>query len=111
MDIGKNKCYQYVNMTKTRKNYLTIIADKDECMRVIPNTYTLGTSMHEKTSDCKRNNTPLSGKIILMITTLPSFNDNNRYDTVWEHLIYDKVKTYKPNVLASYDHFGSSGAF
>ena len=107
IDIGQNKRYKYVNISKTKKRYFLITADKHECLRCFPNTHIFDSSM----SDLRRNDTSnklkLSGIVVLMIATLPSSIPTN--ERVWDEDMFKIVKSCKPNVMATYDHHGSGG--
>ena len=76
--MGKHKWYQYINLTKTKKRFCVITACKDECVQIFPNTHIFGTSLSDKRGAKLTQNISLSGIVVLMLSTLPSSDKNDR---------------------------------
>ena len=108
--ISDRKWYQYVNIHKARYRYIIITADIDECFKAFLNILTYSNLMSEGGRYSQRSNSSRLGKVVLMIATLYTSINDMRYDELWDDTIYNKLKSYKPNVLKSYDHHGSIGS-
>ena len=109
VNIVEHKWYKYINFSKRSKRYCIIRGDKDEILRLLPNTHIFGCSVTDKRGANRSRNDLLSGIFILMTSTLHSSNTNTPTELVWDDYMYDKVKSCKPNVMKSYNHHGSSG--
>ena len=100
-----------MNIQKTKHQHILITIDKDECTKAFSDIFTFSTFMSEASGNTNRVNSSHSFIVILMIATLSTSIHENYYDGTWEKKVYDKVRSCKHNVLKSYDHHGSKGAF
>ena len=76
-----------------------ITAIKEECLCTFPNTYTCGISMTENASNTQKKNKSIYRIVVFMIAALPCSNNKDITNKVWKNTMYEKVKSYKPNVL------------
>ena len=110
VNIGENNWYQYINLTKTEKRFCVITACKDECVQIFPNTHIFGTSLSDKRGAKSTRDISLSGIVVLMLSTLPSNENNDRTMNEWDNNTLKMIKSCKPDVLKTYDHHGSAGS-
>ena len=110
VDIGDNKQYKLLQLNKTKYNYCIVTADKAECLQWFPNTHVYGSSMTDKRGLSLTKNIPLSGIVVLMLSSLPSGKNTFPIQDIFDDELYSKVKSCKPNVMATYDHHGSNGS-
>ena len=75
-----NQIYQYINLCKSKGNYIAMVGDKDECKSMIPNTYTFSSCLHKFTS--KNKPIKMSGKLVLLMATVPKINTKMCSDKV-----------------------------
>ena len=101
--IHSSTSYQCVNLTKTKKRYVLITADKKDCMTMLP----AAKSKISILSNGGDENDISSGVILLMFAVLPA-------DTVainaknWNEDMVSMIKSCKKNVLPTYDHHGTT---
>ena len=102
--IHSSTSYQCVNLTKTKKRYVLITADKKDCMTMLP----AAKSKISILSNGGDENDISSGVILLMFAVLPAdttaINAKN-----WNKDMVTMIKRCKKNVLPTYDHHGTSG--
>ena len=110
VDIGDNKWYKLLELHKTKYNYCIMTADKVECLKCFPNTHIFGSSMTDKRGVKVTKNIPLSSIVVLMLSVLPSENETSMFKDIFDDDFHSKVKSCKPNVMATYDHHGSNGS-
>ena len=66
--------------------------------------------MTDKRGLSLNKNIPLSGIVVLMLSSLPSGKNTFPIQDIFDDELYSKVKSCKPNVMATYDHHGSNGS-
>ena len=111
VNIGENKWYQYINLTKTKQRFCVITARKEECLQAFPNTHIFGSSLSDKRGARYTQNVSLSGIVVLMISTLHLCDKNDRTVTEWDNDTLNVIKSCKPDLLRTYNHHGSADSF
>jgi len=113
--IGNSKCYTVINLHKTHRQFVMVIADKIECQSIHKNTCTFDTYVTDSVDPVKRKdlqNPIRSGYVVLMVGVLarPCETDCNKL--FFNEFVEKIIKKCKPNIIAapSYKHHGSSGA-
>ena len=66
--------------------------------------------MSDKSGSKVTKNIPLSSIVVLMLSNLPSRKNTNTIKDLFDDDFHSKVKSCKPNVMATYDHHGSKGS-
>ena len=105
VDIGGNTKYRFVDLMKTKGNYMLITADKNDCILYNQNTYVLPSNMTHN----RKIEGILSGKVVLMIGIFYGNKKSSTDANIWDNKFHDIVKRCKKNSLDSYDHHGSKG--
>ena len=95
---GSKVTTRHVHINKIKKRIIIIVANKEECVAVLPSLI-ISSSI---------NNTAPSGKVIIMACVL----DNTKPSTQsWTYDDYPSIKSCKPNILSSSNHHGSVGYY
>ena len=90
---------------KINKVFIAMVADKEECLSIIPNTYTISSCLHEMTDD--KIKVKMSGKLLLMFAILSKQCTKISGEKVWNKDDYEMVRKCKPNIMNSFHHHGS----
>ena len=83
---------------------------KDERVQIFPNTQIFGTSLSDKRGSKSTRDVSLSGIVVLIISTLPSNEQNDRIVNKRDNDTLKMFKKFKPDVLKTYDHHGFAGS-
>ena len=91
INIGANTKYRYIDLMKTKGNFILITADKNECILYKQNSHILPSNMsyNHNIEDI------LSGKVILMIGILDGNQKSSIGANIWDNKVHDLVKSCK----------------
>ena len=103
--FGSLKKNVWLNMNKTKSRLVLIVAPKVEFLQHYPNAYVCGTVLTYNKFKTKKSTPPMSGYVILMMTSLSSQNSNG----LFTNEIFEIASRAKPNTLKSYEHHGTKG--
>ena len=110
IDTGNtHEMFQYINLCKISGHFIAMVADKEECIRMIPNTYTISSCVHTYTG--KNKPIKMLGKLVLFMAMLPKVSTKMCSDKVWNKQDFVMVKKCKPNIMDSFHHHGSLGNY
>ena len=110
VDIGNGQeIVNCINLFKSKKTIIAIVADKDKCLSMVPNTFTIPSSLHEPTDN--QIKVQMSGKLLLMFAILPNQCTDICAKKSWNKNDYIMVQKCKPNIMNLFHHHGSTGKY
>ena len=94
--MGANTKFRYIDLMKTKGNFIVITADKKDCILYNQNSYILPSNM-----TYNRNiESILSGKVVLMIGILDGNQKSSIGANIWDNEVHDLVKSCKKTHLS-----------
>ena len=104
-----NENFQQINLSKSTGKFVLMLADKNECLKLIPNCYTFSSCLCHSAGKNKATSIKISGKLVLLIAALPTRGIPNRVEKIWNKSDFIIARKCKPNIMNSFHHHGSIG--
>ena len=99
----------YIDLRKTKKNFVMITANKNECLKAFKNIFVLDTCMSIILDTERKVKKYQSGIVVLMIAAVPRRKNHQLGQKLFDNDLYTQVKKCKTNIKESFDHFGTVG--
>ena len=99
----------YVDLKKTRKNYIMITANKDEYLNQFKDVFFFDTCMSTIMEYESKARKYQSGVVLLMVAAIPRMKRDYSVPVLFNNNLYKQVKKCKPDIKKSFDHYGSTG--
>lgn len=98
-----------ININKTKGNYVLITSNRDECLNMFQNIYSFDTCTTQIIDAKTKQSVNQSGVVVLMMAALPKAKKERDISTMFDDDLHSTVKKCKPDILKTYNHFGSKG--